>query len=483
LLEVAGTYYACQARYRGDPAGFVTDLIDWSAGDHPQSYQLEILAHLVRGRVCVRALHGVGKTALAAWAILWFALTRDGWDGKVIVTASVWRQLKDFLWPEVKKWAGRLRWDHVGRPPFTTNEWQYLSLILRTGRVITMASDTPAYIEGAHADHLLYIFDEAKAIKDTIFDAAEGAFSGGGRPGQEALALAISTPGAPMGRFYDIHLRRPGHEPWWVRHITLEEAIAAGQVSRTWADEHKAMWGETSPIYRNRVCGEFAEDDTDGVIPLAWVEAAVERWQTWEAGRCDRPWPRVTAIGVDVARSGPDRTVYALLAETRELTLILEIRRCPFAQDTRATLADLRALVAKTSAPIVMDAIGYGAPLIDELREAKFDVRPFDAAARTEVKDRSGELSFANLRAAGWWTLRDRLDPSSKQKPVALPPDDYLVGDLTAPRWHQRTVGVQIESKDAIRRRLGRSTDVGDAIVHAFYYLIDRASKWWIYDI
>ena len=24
--------------------------------------------------------------------------------------------------------------------------------------------------------------------------------------------------------------------------------------------------------------GEFAADDTDGVIPLAWVEAAIERW-------------------------------------------------------------------------------------------------------------------------------------------------------------------------------------------------------------
>ena len=56
----------------------------------------------------------------------------------------------------------------------------------------------------------------------------------------------------------------------------------------------------------------------------------------------------------------------------------------------------------------------------------------------------------------------------SKLKPLALPPDDYLVGDLTAPRWHQRTAGLQIESKDEIRKRLGRSTDVGDAIVHAF---------------
>src|SRR5262245_13973662 len=108
------------------------------------------------------------------------------------------------------------------------------------------------------------------------------------------------------------------------------------------------MWGTSSPIYRNRVCGEFADDDTDGVIPLDWVEAAIERWRVWEAGRGDRPLPPVTAIAVDVARSGPDRTVYALLADTRALTIILEVRRRPFAQDTRATLPDLRGLVDVT---------------------------------------------------------------------------------------------------------------------------------------
>jgi hypothetical protein len=300
---------------------FVQDLLSWPAGDAPRSYQLDILRHLPRGRVCIRAPHGVGKTTLAAWAILWFALTRDGSDWKVIVTASVWRQLKDFLWPEVKKWAARLRWDRLGRCPFTPDELGYLSLRLRTGSVITVASNTPAYIEGAHADHLFYVFDEAKAIKDDIFDAAEGAFSGAGQPGHEALALSISTPGAPMGRFYDIHARRPGHENWWPRHIRIEEAVEAGQVGAVWVREHAALWGETSPIYRNRVRGEFAADDADGVIPLTWVEAAIERWQAWEVRQADRPRPRASVIGVDVARGGADRNVYVTLAETRDLTV------------------------------------------------------------------------------------------------------------------------------------------------------------------
>jgi hypothetical protein len=48
--------------------------------------------------------------------------------------------------------------------------------------------------------------------------------------------------------------------------------------------------------------------------------------------------------------------------------------------------------------------------------------------------------------------------------------DDLLIGDLTAPRWSVNSSGrIQIESKDDIRKRLGRSTDSGDAVVQAFF--------------
>jgi len=72
---------------------------------------------------------------------------------------------------------------------------------------------------------------------------------------------------------------------------------------------------------------------------------------------------------VDVARGGADRNVYVTLAETPDLSVILEVRRRPFAQDTRVTLAEIPGLADVTRATIIMDAIGFGAPLIDELRE------------------------------------------------------------------------------------------------------------------
>jgi hypothetical protein len=71
-------------------------------------------------------------------------------------------------------------------------ELMTLSLKLSTGEAFAVASDDNEMIEGAHADSLEYIFDEAKAIKSETFDSAEGALSGG--DATEAYALAVSTP-------------------------------------------------------------------------------------------------------------------------------------------------------------------------------------------------------------------------------------------------------------------------------------------------
>lgn len=81
----------------------------------------------------------------------------------------------------------------------------------------------------------------------------------------------------------------------------------------------------------------------------------------------------------------------------------------------------------------------------------------------------SGEPGFANCRSAAWWTLRELLDPANGWE-IALPADDLLTGDLTAVKWRVTSAGrIQVESKEEIRKRLGRSTDHGDAVIQAFY--------------
>lgn len=461
-----------KSRYYNDLQGWVHDNIDFPEGQGPTPYQDDIMGALpVYKRVSVRGPHGLGKTALMSWAILWFACEReknqDDW--KVPTLASVWRQLDKFLWPEIHKWARRIKWDQVGLPPFrSSKELLELNLKLNFGSAFALASDTPESLEGAHADHILYVFDESKAIPAPVFDAAEGAFSGAGDDTiLEALALMFSTPGDPTGRFADIHLRRPGTEDWWVRHVTLEEAIAAGRISQDWADARKRQWGPTSSIYQNRVLGQFAEEAEDSVIPLKWVEAAQQRWQEWkDTGTEESPpdLPPLSKLGVDVARTGEDTTVLA----PRHGRIVPEIRRYALSSTMNTARYAKHYLDSNPSALATIDVIGIGAGVVDRLRELGYNIDAFNGGEKTNLTDVSTEVEFVNRRAAAWWTMRELLDPQYDLQ-IALPPDDILAGDLTAPKWKLTAAGkIQIESKDDIKKRIGRSPDSGDAVVMAF---------------
>lgn len=474
-------------RYYLDPVAFAHDCIKWPEGKELREYQDEALAALVEYlRVCVRSLHGVGKTTTSAVGILWFALTSEAaclqgriQDWKCPTTAGAWRQLEQYLWPEVHKWAALLDWEKLGRQPFKKNELLRLNLNLAHGQAFAVASDVPALIEGVHADRILYEFDESKSISHLTFDAAEGAFSTAGDAagvGTEAYALATSTPGEPLGRFYEIQTGAPGFDDWHPLHVTLARARACNAVTEDWVERRRKQWGENSAVYANRVLGEFHSADEDGVIPLSWVEAAVERWQENARWHNDDPatgillpWEAaLTAVGVDVARSGEDKTILALRHGLR----VHELRES-FHEDTMQTSGRVvGVLEANPGAYAMIDTDGLGAGVTDRARELEYDARAFHAGQTKGIEnftDRSGELHFANVKSAAWWRLREMLDPIYGVA-VELPPDPVLLGDLTAPHWKIESNGrIRVEKKEEVKKRLGRSPDKADAVVHSFW--------------
>lgn len=478
---VLAQFHAAQARrnaaaakairlYYDNPTAFALNCIEWEDDERPTDYQLDILASIPKHRrVGVRSLHGAGKTTTNSLAVLWFAITRDAAevDWKAPTTAGAWRQLDKYLWPEIHKWSKRVRWDMIGRPPFRKgHELLKLNLNLRNGSAFAVASDDPSLIEGVHADSVLYIFDESKSIIPATFDAAEGAFSGEGAA-QEAFALATSTPGEPSGRFYEICTHAPGLDDWHTIHVGLSTAIASGRVSQAWADQRKLQWGEQSATYANRVLGEFHSSDDDGVIPLSWIEAANERWEatTLEIEKGRFVLDKLDVVGVDVARSGDDKTCIALKHGDR----IHELRYT-FHEDTMQTTGRVGGILTlHRQAKAIVDTDGLGAGVTDRLREQGYNVDAFHAGASVDkyTTDASGELSFVNVRAAAWWRMRQLLDPANDPK-LELPPDDRLTGDLTSPHWVVASNSkIKVESKDDIKKRLGRSTDAADAVIQA----------------
>jgi hypothetical protein len=448
------------ARWMKSPRAWALDCLKVDLA----GYQGETLDALsIKHRVAVKGPHGLGKSFMGAILVNWFATTREmaGKDWKIITTASAWRHLEVYLWPEIHKWAGRIDFETLGRAPYSLrSELLDLRLKLHHGAATAVASNQPERIEGAHADELLYLLDEAKIIPPETWDSIEGAFSGAGADtAANAYAFAMSTPGPPSGRFYDIHRRAPGYEDWWTRSVTLEEAITAGRISRLWAEQRRLQWGEDSAIYHNRVLGEFHASDEDSVIPLAWLEAAIERWHDWNrAGRPSPGGPLWT--GVDVGRGG-DETV---LAARDGWAVTLTGNR---SRDTMSTVGLVQGLDGRA----VVDVIGVGAGVYDRLRETGARPLAYTGSGKTVHRDRSGKFGFVNVRSAAYWNLRELLDPA--YDPVlALPPDDLMVSDLTTPTWSIVSGSppkYQILTKEKVVEKLGRSPDRGDAIAMAFW--------------
>lgn len=85
------------------PYRFITEAM----GAVPTEQQEQVLKQVCPGsHISIRSGHGVGKTALLSWLILWFICTRA--DARIPCTASTHSQLRDILWPEIAKWLGKL---------------------------------------------------------------------------------------------------------------------------------------------------------------------------------------------------------------------------------------------------------------------------------------------------------------------------------------------------------------------------------------
>jgi hypothetical protein len=201
-------------------------------------------------------------------------------------------------------------------------------------------------------------------------------------------------------------------------------------------------------------------DDEYQVIPTQWIIAAQARWNAdgWRQSA-------MTACGLDIG-AGRDETTLAM--RHGGWYAPLETVAGEAAKDP-AHAAALVIKHRKDNCPVVVDVGGgFGGASLVLFKENGVPAQRFNGAEASTRKTKDGTLSFINKRAEAWWRFREELDPNQQGgSAIALPPDPKLMADLSAPTWKLTTRGIQIESKDDIRARLGRSPDRGDAVVMA----------------
>jgi hypothetical protein len=230
--------------------------------------------------------------------------------------------------------------------------------------------------------------------------------------------------------------------------------------------------------YRNRLAllpedlrkshaeGDFtvsARDDAWQLIPTDWIIAAQERWT---------PEPpqgtAMTAIGVDIAQGGKDRTILAPRYDQWFAPLISEPGE---ATPDGPSGAALIVKHQRDGAQINIDmGGGWGGSTYDHLKANDgFSLLAFVPSAEGQGRSADGKYTFLNVRASAYWQLRECLAPGSGYK-IALPPDGELKQELAALRYREMPgARIKIGEKDDIRKLIGRSPDKADGVMLSWY--------------
>jgi hypothetical protein len=215
------------------------------------------------------------------------------------------------------------------------------------------------------------------------------------------------------------------------------------------------------PLRSQLYYGDFSaglKEDAWQVIPKAWAKAAMARWR--EGGGDGLA---LTCIGMDIAQGGRDKTVLA----PRYGTWFDRLDVHPGEETPDgSSAASLVLNVWRKGCCVNIDVIGVGSSPYERLVEHRVDASPINFAEGSDHTDRSGAFRMRNMRAEAYWRLREALDPEFGEG-LALPPDNELLGDLTAYKFRITPGGILIEDKQDVAARLRRSTDRGDAVALA----------------
>lgn len=164
-------------------------------------------------------------------------------------------------------------------------------------------------------------------------------------------------------------------------------------------------------------------------------------------------------IGVDVARFGDDKTAISR-RKGRKAYKIKTYKGL----DTVAVANEITNIIlTEKPARVNIDAAVNGAGVVDILVDRGYGniVRGinFGSAAQNQEK-------YANRRAEMWDRINNWLNA---EMPVALVDAEGILEDLTAPnKQYDRLGRLLLEKKEDIKKRLGRSTDMGDALALTF---------------
>lgn len=401
-------------------------------------------------RYAVSSGHGIGKSFLTACLVIWILATRPGSKG--VVTANTASQLETKTFAEISKWLRRsLVADlfDIKASSIVSKEspesWRVDAQTCREENSESFAGQHSA------SSTSFYIFDEASAVPDVIWEVAEGGLTDG-----EPMMFVFGNPTRNTGRFRECFgKRRP---QWNTRQIDSRSVFITNKAQM---EEWKKEYGEDSDFFRVRVKGQFPNASTMQFIPTALAEEAARREITNNKATA-------VVIGVDVARFGGDDSVIY----TRIGRGWLPIKRYHGLSTTELVAKVKTAFgeVLKLGFPrdriyINVDEGGVGGGPKDILKDDGYPVRGIGFGEGADEKD-----LYARKREEMWGRMKLWLADGG-----SIPNDQALIDDLTAPEYDILPGGqVKLESKKDMKKRGLPSPDAADALALTFAFKIQE---------
>lgn len=432
--------------WRHDPNRFVREVLHAT----PDAWQEDVLGLAGKEglkRIAMKACAGPGKTALLAWLgwhrLLCYAAPNEHPKGAAV--SITWDNLMDNLWAELARWQNEspllleaFQWtktkifakDHPETWFLSAKGWAKSADPETIGRTLS----------GQHSRFPFYLIDESGDIPPQMARSAEQGLMNC----EDGLIVTAGNPTSHAGMLYEVTTK--ARAEWDIVSITADpdDPKRTPRVPIEQARKNIALHGRDNPWVMAYILGLFPPGSINALIGVDDVEAAMGKHVKPEAYQ----WAQ-KRIGVDVARFGDDRTV--LFPRQGCVAFQPAIMRHPRDSSVSVDIASRVMMMKqeiKAETEFFDDTVGWAHGAIDVMRAAGHHPHAirFDAPANDD--------RYRNMRAEMWMKMADWIKAGG-----ALPNIPEMVAELTSPTYFFSNGKFQIESKDQIKQRLGRSPD------------------------
>jgi hypothetical protein len=470
------------AEFYADPLGFVLFAYPWgevgTALEHfdgPDQWQRELLEEIGRDvlarqfdgvnsveaiREAIASGHGIGKSVLVAWLVNWIMSTRPGAQGTV--TANTVTQLETKTWAAIDKWTSLCitrHWFKVSTGAIRIVEGLFEGYGPRNWFCVaqTCREENSEAFAGQHAatSTSFYIFDEASAVPDKIFEVAEGGLTDG-----EPHIYAFGNPTRNSGKFYRVCFGAE-QERW--KHRSIDSRLARMTNKATIA-EWLQDYGEDSDFFRVRVRGL-----PPGASELQFIDR--NRVLEAQARNVETLADEPLVCGMDVSGGGSAWNVIRFRRGLDARSIPAKRINGEQGRD-RNVLVGIAAEIMRDRTPgrqvaaLFIDS-AFGSPIFERLRSLGFN-NVFEVSFGAK----SGDPHQANMRAFMWFRLKDWLLRGAIPKDEAIGEPDRshtISGQLCGPGYHiNRQNKLVLESKSDMQKRGEASPDDADALALTF---------------